>query len=127
ARAAEVVAFSEGSDGCERGRLRTALLYELAEMPMMAAAVISVDDGPPLLSEFFRRRGAFASLAADVEPKNGQEANFESLLRYAACEDALGLAHFEHDPAIELEVHQRALDAAAARINSDMSLTDVRA
>jgi hypothetical protein len=127
AEAAEVLAFIEGSDESERARLRTALLYELADMPMMAAAVIAVDDGPPLLSEFFRRRGAFASLAADVEPKSGQKVNFESLLRYAACEDALGLAHFEHDQTVELEVHQRALDAAAARINSDMSLTDVRA
>src|SRR5206468_2227746 len=62
AEIAEMLAASPDIDvDSARLRLRAALLYELAGLPMMAAAVVGDEDVPSLLSDFFSRRGPFQS------------------------------------------------------------------
>ncbi|HSS34206.1 MAG TPA: DEAD/DEAH box helicase [Solirubrobacterales bacterium] len=127
AEVAELLAVGELSEDASRARLRASLLYELAELPMMAAAIYSAEDGPEMLTQFFRREGPFSSLGFDIEPKNGSEPDFDALLPYAAAEDALGLARFEHSVVNDLTQHEGALAAAASRLQAGMTLTEVRA
>lgn len=127
AEVAELLAVSALNEDGARTRLRAALLYELAELPMMAAAVYSPEDGPEILAQFFRREGPFSSLGLDVEPKNGSGPDFSKLLPYAAAEDALGLARFEHSLADHLTQHEGALAEAASRLHAGMTLGEVRA
>lgn len=126
--AAEVLALSPLPTNRSRSRLRAALLYELAAMPMMASAVFSESDGPRFLADFFKRRQAFGSLRDEVY-LNGDvdDPEVDVLLRLAACEDALTLAEYEHDPDVKLKLHTDALNDAARHLDIDMSLTDVHA
>ncbi|HWO16632.1 MAG TPA: DEAD/DEAH box helicase [Solirubrobacterales bacterium] len=127
AEVAELLALGDFTEDASRIRLRAALLYELAEQPMMAAAVYSAKDEPQMLAEFFRREGPFSSLAADIQPQNGSEPAFPSLLRYAASEDALGLARYQHSLTDDLEQHTEILALAASLLQAGMSLTEVKA
>jgi superfamily II DNA/RNA helicase len=125
--AAELLTLSAGVSA-ERARLRGALLYELAAMPMMASAVYSSSEGPRFLTDFFTRNQAFGSLASDVN-LNGdiKDPARAGLLRLAACQNALALLDFEHEPQTELELHTAALRGAARHLALDMSLTEVDA
>lgn len=127
AEVAELLAVSNVNGEASRDRLRAALLYELAGQPMMAAALVSNEDGPALLIDFFRRRGAFRSLAGEADPEASGRPAMSQLLRFAACESALSLAKFEHDPDAELNLETDPLEVAARSIALDMSLTDVKA
>lgn len=126
--AAEVLALSPVPIDRARARLRAAMVYELAALPMMAAAVFSETDGPRFLVDFFKRRQAFGSLRDEVA-LNGdiEDPQIDVLLRLAACEDALTLAEYEHDPDVELKLHTGALTDAARHLDIDMSVTDVHA
>jgi superfamily II DNA/RNA helicase len=48
-------------------RLRAALLYELAELPSIAASLVDSEELDPMIYSFFRREGAFRSLATHTE------------------------------------------------------------
>lgn len=128
AQAAEVLATG-GSDTNEaRIRLRAALLYELAAMPMMAAAMLSEADGPHFLVDFFKRRHAFGALGADVVLNgDAREPHLQSLLRLAACEDALALLDFEQEETPALQLQMDSMRDAARHLELDLSLTDVNA
>lgn len=126
--AAEVLALGEEGPQQDRARLRAALLYELAAMPMMAAAAFTDTAGPRFMSDFFKRRQAFGSLRTEVH-LNGDVTSpkVNELLRLAACEDALALTEFEHDPDAVLRLHTDQLRDAARHLGLDMSVTDVAA
>jgi superfamily II DNA/RNA helicase len=128
AEASEALAYSSPPAVQSQARLRAALLYELAALPMMASAVFADSDGPRFLADFFKRRQAFGSLGANIDLNaeiNG--ANEQWLLRLGICQDALALAEYEHDPAASLALHTAPLSAAARELQIDMSLTDVQA
>src|SRR5947208_469251 len=62
AEVSEVLALgveNSSEDARRRARLRSALLYELADQPALASAVLLPDDLPELLFNFFARQGAF--------------------------------------------------------------------
>ncbi|MBS1844560.1 MAG: DEAD/DEAH box helicase [Actinobacteria bacterium] len=124
AEAAEVLSLSSESGPSGRAALRTALLYELAGLPMMAAAA-GFGEGLPILEHFFKRKGAFGSLAMEVRPVNGAAPRAERLVALAASEDALGLARFEHGENVEVAANEASLREAAARLEAGMSVTDV--
>ena len=127
AEVAELLTLGDLAESASHERLRAALLYELAEQPMMAAAVYSSAEGPELLGQFFRREGPFNSLASDIVTTNGTDPEFAALLPYAAAEDALGLARFEHSVSDDLASHEEALAEAASRLNAGMNLSEARA
>jgi superfamily II DNA/RNA helicase len=127
AEAAEILSLSADLEPSGRAALRTALLYELADLPMMAAAAVGLAEGLPLLEHFFKRKGAFGSLAAEVRPLNGAPMRLDRLVALAASEDALGLAHFEHGDDLKVAENEEALRKAASRLEAGMSVTDVAA
>src|SRR5688572_14046668 len=68
AETAEMLALVEAEEGeRSRFRFRAALLYELAALPMMAAAIVSDADGPEFLIDFIKRRQAFRALGAEIQ------------------------------------------------------------
>jgi superfamily II DNA/RNA helicase len=128
AEVAESLAVAPIEVDRSRGRLRAALLYELAAMPMMAAAIMTDDDGPKFFIDFFKRRQAFRSLAEEVHVNGDLDlAGAHVLMRLAACEAALELVQYEHDPEAVLETHSAALEDVARHLEVDMSLTEVKA
>lgn len=127
AEAAEVLSLSADSGPSGRTALRTALLYELAGLPMMAAAAAGLAEGLPMLEQFFKRKGAFGSLGVEVRPVNGVPARIDHLVALGASEDALDLARFEHGDDLKVATNEEALRAAASRLEAGMSVTDVAA
>jgi hypothetical protein len=111
----------------ERLRLRSALLYELAGMPAMAAAVVRETDRPRFLTSFFKRSAGFGSLAAELDLDGDLATNGSHLLRLAACQDALELAEFQHRDREDVGTTSDALEEVARRFALDMTLTEVRA
>ncbi len=126
--AAELLALAGLDVHASKARLRGALIYELAAMPMMAGAILSDADGPRLFVDLFKRRGAFGSLATEIAV-NGDTASprLEGLLRLAACQDALSLSDYQHDHADALNINAGPLSEVARHLTLDMSLTDVNA
>ena len=53
---------SVGPETQRRARLRSALLCELADLPAIAGSLTRREDISPILTDFFRREGRFASL-----------------------------------------------------------------
>ncbi|HEY4277840.1 MAG TPA: DEAD/DEAH box helicase [Conexibacter sp.] len=90
ANAALALAECDAGD-VRRLRLRSALLYELADKPMMSAAVVGEVGGPRILDEYFKRQGPFASLAAEL----GDEASHNGMPSGAPLLGALGQQAWE--------------------------------
>lgn len=111
----------------ERLRLRAALLYELAGMPAMAAAVVGETDRPRFLVDFFKRRGGFGSLEEEIQVNGDGATNGSHWLRLAACQDALELAEFQHRQRDDVGTTAHALEEVARYLDLDLSLTEVRA
>ncbi len=130
AEVAETLAVARGDEeDAWLGRIQAALLYELAEQPMMAAALVHERDAPQPLVDLFRRAAAFKSLAADASERPIWVTDGDTdLLRLALAQDAVDLADYLHGPD-----HNRLLDDAgaledAARYFSlELGLTEVRA
>jgi hypothetical protein len=126
ANAALALSAAEGGED-PRLRLRTALLFELADKPMMAAAVAGALGGPRIVDEFFQRRGRFESLSAALESEeshNGVPAGRPLL--GALGQRAWELAEYEQgargDAASgRLEV----LEEIALRYGLDLNASDV--
>jgi hypothetical protein len=98
------------TDAPARLRLRAALLFELADKPMMSAAVIGNVEGPQILSEYSTRQGPFSSLRAEL----GDEASHNGLPSGAPLLAALGQQAWELAQ-FELGVSEtRVSDSAAA-------------
>jgi superfamily II DNA/RNA helicase len=126
--AAEALALRGSGAYASRTRLRAALLYELAAMPMMAAAVIADSDAPQFLIDFFKRRHAFGSLGDEIRLNGDIDRPApNALLRLAACEDALSLAEYQHDEPSGLRLHSDALREMAGRFELDLTVTDTAA
>lgn len=129
AEVAETLALLQQPSGDgSHWRLRAALLYELADLPMMAAAMVGDEDGPSFLIDFFKRRKAFRSLGEEIV-LNGHptEPVFGDLLKTAACQEALALIEFQHEVDDLLQVNRGGLEAAARHLSLDLSLTEVKA
>lgn len=130
AQIAETLAASETIDlDHTRYRLRAALLYELAGMPMMAAAVVHEDDGPSLLVAFFKRREGFGALNLAVEAIGLPLTDRSDIpLRYALCDEAIELGAFEHADEGPLDLtFSGPLRVTAANFALDLTLTEIKA
>jgi hypothetical protein len=110
-----------------RLRLRSALLFELADKPMMAAAVIGDLAGPRILSEYFKRRGPFASLRAELgaaQTHNGLPA--EAPLLGALGQQAWELAQFELGKSeVRASASATTLREVALNFGLDLNASDV--
>jgi superfamily II DNA/RNA helicase len=129
AEVAEVLAsLSPPTPEGSRARIRAALLYELAGYPMMASAMVRDIDGPAMLIDFFKRRAAFSSLAAEIDV-NGHvdRVTPRELMRLALCEDALDLVEYEHGSDATRTSHRVEMEELARHISFDLSLTEVKA
>jgi DEAD/DEAH box helicase/Helicase conserved C-terminal domain len=134
AEVSEMLAASPDLDvDAARLRLRAALLYEIAGLPMMAAAVVEDGDLPRPLVDFFGRRGVFRSLDADLESLGSVEWTSSrsvqnGLIATALCGDALELAAYEHGDDVPgaADVVPGIADAVEA-FTLDFSLSEVRA
>jgi DEAD/DEAH box helicase len=94
AEISEVLAVSTDDNDAElqsRARLRAALLYELAGQPALASALISEEDVPGALYEFFARRGPFRALGNPAVAVSNGHGN---LAEYGLTPDVLSLAKF---------------------------------
>jgi hypothetical protein len=129
AETAEMLALVEAEEGeRSRFRFRAALLYELAALPMMAAAIVSDADGPEFLIDFIKRRQAFRALGAEIQLEGQHEKlRLDRILRTAACQDALSLLEHQHDPNVTLTLNTDGLEQAARHLRLDLSLTEVKA
>ena len=95
ANSALVLAAADG-DNDARIRLRAALLYELADRPMMAAAIAGDTGGPLIVDEFFRRIGPFASLDSELGSESAHNGTVAVLpLLTALGQQAWELAGFQ--------------------------------
>jgi hypothetical protein len=126
--AAETLALQNSGTCASRARLRAAFLYELAAMPMMAAAILADSDAPTFLVDFFKRRHAFSALGQDVH-LNGDaaSANWDNLLRLGVCEDALALIDYQQELTTTVDHHADAFREAARHLALDLSLSEVEA
>jgi len=112
-----------------RLRLRAALLYELADKPMMAAAVIGDIVGPQILNEFFQRMGLFSSLSEEL----GEEAAHNGIRKGGPLLSALGqqaweLAQFQQNGTSGLHgPTSEALLRVALHVGLDLNASDVLA
>jgi len=79
-----------------RMRFRSALLYELAELPALASAVIGRDDFIGPLNDAFKRKGLFGKLK-DFQKFNSSDFKYQnqtSPVINALSEDILGLVNY---------------------------------
>jgi DEAD/DEAH box helicase/Helicase conserved C-terminal domain len=116
----------------ERYRLRAALLYEPADLPMMAGAIYGSGNGAPVLRSLFKRQGPFRSLADPLDEllptaPHGTMA-LDHPLTYALSEEAYGLARYEHGGAESgVASHEEPLSLLASILSLDLRTTDVNA
>lgn len=129
AEIAETVARAPGIDvDVRRLRLRAALLYELAGLPMMAAAVIADGDVPPILLDFFRRTSIFKSLGVEFAVSHEQRAySDDQITGFALGAEAVGLAAIEHNSEADLGHVTTQLQQVAHRVRLDWSVTELNA
>jgi len=117
-----------------RLRLRSAVLFEIADRPMMGAAIVRDLDAPLILNEYFKRTGPFASLGIEL----GDEAEHNGVplarpLLGALGQQAWGLAEYELgvSPSLDLAsaavVQRIALDYGLDLNASDVSAFEVAA
>jgi DEAD/DEAH box helicase len=118
---------AESLAGSGRLRLRAGLLYEIADRPMMAAAVVKSLGGPEILDEYFSRKGAFGSLSVGLGTEadhNGSSEGFPLL--GALGQDAWDLARFLHGDTDA--IHTDGIDQLrhiALRYGLDLNASDV--
>jgi superfamily II DNA/RNA helicase len=97
AESAEALAVStDTSEEGRRQRLRAALLYEMADLPIVATAVISAQDLPSEVVRFFRREGGFRHLEPNYDPEQGSHLSSDvgTVAEAALTVDARSLSAF---------------------------------
>lgn len=111
-----------------RLRLRSALLYELAELPAIASALVRRNDTTNLVFDFFRREGAFASVALDAPIDDRLQTEVPSPALAAVSQDALDLASYETAEMEQLpELATDVLSGLSQEIALGLSATELRA
>jgi len=93
---AEALAINSGSvESQEKMRFRSALLFELAELPAISTVVLRGDDFAPLLRDLFARHGMFGALSRDrVEQMLVPENGTRSLVELGLSSDVLTVGQY---------------------------------
>jgi hypothetical protein len=112
-------------------RMRSALLYELAEVPNLASAVLEDRDFPDLLNDMFHRRNFFRTLGFNREAiEESSESVYvdSSDLEQALSHDSMVLALYEQGLSeIPPSLIATSLVAVAKQIQLSMNASDIQA
>ncbi|MCB0880524.1 MAG: DEAD/DEAH box helicase [Thermoleophilia bacterium] len=129
AQIAETISRAPGVNvDSQRLRLRSALLYELAGLPMMAAAVIDDRDVPRILIDFFRRKSFFRSLGVEFAIDHDQRTySDDQVTSFALGAEAVRLGMLEQNSDAELGLVTKQLERVASGLSLDWSVTELRA
>lgn len=102
-------------------RIRSAFLYELAEMPSISSAVLDLSDLAGLIDDMLFRRSYFRKLGSDVEKLTSEPMDTidGSQLERAMSDDCLSLARYEQGLS---ETPTKLISATLAKLATELSL-----
>ncbi|OBW63495.1 MAG: hypothetical protein A9183_07170 [Dehalococcoides mccartyi] len=114
-----------------RMRIRSALLYEFAELPVLSSAILESQDLTGLINDFFHRNGFFASLNLSEKIRtfsSSPEIQGTTPLELALSYDALRLAEYEQGVSdVPSDLVSPILAKLANYISLGMSVTELKA
>lgn len=115
----------------QKFRIRSSLLYEIAQLPVLSAAVLSKDDFTGLLIDLFSRKGFFGKLSDNYEiDEKISSMNFSEtkILDCALSSDALLLAKYEQGISnLPQHLISNKLVDLAKHVSMGMNATDIKA
>ncbi len=122
AEIAEVLAQTQQStDETRTASLRSAILYELAGMPALAASAISLTPCDKTISDFIRREAGFRSLGTD-ERSVRSNGPVRTLAELAFVDDAIAFEANIHDLEPSRPEKREDVSAIAAQIAESVNL-----